>query len=335
MRITQELLHRIARDTVKARKRSEPDILAAYLIGSVLTDEPLLGGTTDIDLVLVHKYQAPVERETIAVTREVSLDILHKRKDDFDHHRELRQDPWLGYPLTYNHILLADTDHWLEYIQSGVSADFHRSDNVLIRVRGMLNSAREGWFALNRNSLSDHTAWLRQYLSVLTSAANAVTGLIGPPLTTRRFLLSFTEQIEALGVPKLQAGLFGLLGLSNDVEKKLPNWIDAFESDLSKLTESSSLPPRLAPCRHPYYLDAIRAMIESGEAEAAIWPLLEIWLASRQAVPKPGENLKSWADFLQTLDLDEEHQDQKTSALDAYLDNIEQVIEDWAAIYGI
>ena len=335
MRITRELLHKIARDTVKARKRSEPDILAAYLIGSVLTEEPLLGGTTDIDLVLVHKYQVPVERETVAVTREVSLDILHKRKDDFDHHRTLRQDPWLGYPLTYNHILLADTDHWLEFIQAGVTAEFHRSDNVMVRVRGMLNEAREGWFALNRTVFSTHEAWLQQYLAVLTSAANAVTGLIGPPLTTRRFLLIFTEQIETLGVPKLQAGLYGLLGIGKEVEKKLSKWTDAFQTDLSQLSETPSLPVRLAPCRHGYYLDAIRAMGDSGEAEAALWPLLEVWLAVRQAIPHPDESLKAWNDCLQTLHLVEEHQSQKTAALDSFLDTVEQVIEDWNDLYGI
>lgn len=335
MRITQELLYKIARDTVKARKRSEPDILAAYLIGSVLTDEPLLGGTTDIDLVLVHKYQVPVERETVAVTREVSLDILHKRKDDFDHHRTLRQDPWLGYPLTYNHISLADTDHWLEFIQAGVTAEFHRSDNVLVRVRGMLNEAREGWLALNQNVFSDHEAWLQQYLSILASAANAVTGLIGPPLTTRRFLLSFTEQIETLGVPKLQAGLYGLLGISKAIEKKLPKWTDALQADLSQLPESSSIPVQFAPCRHAYYLNAIRAMVDSGETEAALWPLLEVWLAARQAIPNPDENQKTWTDCLQTLHLVEEHQSQKTTAMDSYLDTIDQVMEDWNNLYGI
>ena len=335
MRITRELLHKIARDTVKSRRRSEPDILAAYLIGSVLTDEPLLGGTTDIDLVLVHKYQAPVERETEAVTHEISLDIFHKRKDDFDHHRELRQDPWLGYPLTYNHILLADTDHWLEFIQAGVTAEFHRSDNVLVRVRSMLNDAREGWFALNQNAFADQAAWLQQYLSVLTSAANAVTGLIGPPLTTRRFLLSFTEQIETLGVPKLQAGLYGLLGISKETEKKLPKWTDAFQADFAQLSEVPGLPARLAPCRQAYYLDAIRAMADGGEADAALWPLLKIWLAVRKAIPNPDKNLKVWTDSLQTLHLAEEHQTQKTAALDAYLDTIEQVIEEWNELYGI
>ena len=334
MRISQEMLQKIARDTVKSRQRSEPDIMAAYLVGSVLTNEPLLGGTTDIDLVLVHKYQAMIEREVVPVTREVSLDIIHKRKDDFDQYRELRHDPWLGYPLTYNHILLLDTDHWLEFIQSGVTAGFHRSDNVLIRVRGMLDSARQGWFALNKNDFPDHIAWLQQYLAILTLAANAVTGLIGPPLTTRRFILDFSAQVETLGVPNLQAGLFGLLGISKKVEKSLPKWIEALKADLLLASEIPACPVRLAPCRYAYYLDAIGAMVENGEFEAALWPLFTIWLDLREILHDANKGLKPWTDFLLTLQLVEEHQSQKTMALDSYLDTVEQVIEDWVDIYG-
>lgn len=334
MRITQKLLHKIAQDTVKSRKRSEPDLLAAYMIGSVLTKEPLLGGSTDIDLVLVHKYQVTVEREFIPVTREISLDILHKRKDNYNHHRSLRQDPWLGYPLTYNHILLADTDHWLEFIQAGVTADFHRPDNVLFRVRSLLDRARDGWFVLNQNAFPNHTAWFQQYLSVLALAANAVTGLIGPPLTTRRFILDFTKQVQNLGVLNIQAGLYGLLGITKKVEKSLTKWIDAFESDLSKAPDSA-LPLELAPCRHDYYMSAIRAMAESGNYEAALWPLLTTWSDVRAALPDPEEQSKPWMDCLQTLHLVEANQTEKTEALDSFLDTIEQVIEEWVEIYGI
>ncbi len=100
MRMTYDLLHKYARDTIKMRERSEPDLHAAYLIGSLLGDDPFLGGAADIDLVLVHRFQIPTEREMIPLTPEVSLDIRHTLKEDYEPHRKLRQDPWLGYPLT-------------------------------------------------------------------------------------------------------------------------------------------------------------------------------------------------------------------------------------------
>ena len=69
MRITDDLLHKLAIDAVKTRSRTEPDIHAAYLTGSILTDDPLLGGATDVDIVLVHRYTLTTEREVEAIRR--------------------------------------------------------------------------------------------------------------------------------------------------------------------------------------------------------------------------------------------------------------------------
>ena len=53
MRVTRESLIRIAKETAQERAYNDKNIIAAYLIGSLLTEDPLLGGVTDIDLVLV------------------------------------------------------------------------------------------------------------------------------------------------------------------------------------------------------------------------------------------------------------------------------------------
>ena len=54
MRITRETLLKIAKDTVTQQVRSRHDLVSVFLIGSLLTDDPLLGGTTDIDLIFIH-----------------------------------------------------------------------------------------------------------------------------------------------------------------------------------------------------------------------------------------------------------------------------------------
>ncbi|MFN2302685.1 MAG: hypothetical protein ACK2TV_03045, partial [Anaerolineales bacterium] len=196
MRFTRSILHQYAQETVRQRERTEPDLHAAYLVGSLLDPEPLLGGTTDIDVILVHKYQAPVERETLAITPEVSLDLFHRTRNDYEQHRQFRRDPWMGYPLTFNHILLFDTDHWLEFIQASVSAEFHRVDNVLARVNTLSSTARASWFTLIQNTTLPHQEWLRNYLEILSLAAIAIAGLIGAPLTTRRFLVTVKVSCE-------------------------------------------------------------------------------------------------------------------------------------------
>ena len=65
MRITRETLLKIARDTAAQRARASRDILCIYLTGSLTTDQPLLGGVTDIDLIIVHGSEPPVEREVL------------------------------------------------------------------------------------------------------------------------------------------------------------------------------------------------------------------------------------------------------------------------------
>ncbi len=335
MRITQELLHKFARETVKQRQRSEPDLHAAYLCGSVLSEFPLLGGVTDIDLVLVHKYQVPVERETIGLTNDVSLDIDHKRQEDFENPRHLRQAPWMGYPLTYNHILLFDTDHWLEFVQASVSSDFHRPDNVLARVNLFLSEAREQWFSLIQTPSETHTAWLHRYLEILALAANAIAGLIGPPLTTRRFLTSFNQRTHTLGVPNLIAGFFGLLGFSDQERGSLARWVEGLDADFDHLLETSVPPAHLTACRQPYYLEGIKALMEYETPDQALWPLLRIWTDIHLSMTKPSPSLEVWQGCLKSLNLTEEQSSQKATALDAYLDTLEVNIESWAEAYGI
>jgi hypothetical protein len=335
MRVTQELLHKYAKETVNQRQREEADLHAAYLIGSVLGDSPLLGGTTDIDLVLVHKYQAPVARETLGLTAEISLDILHKRQEDYDQHRQLRQDPWMGYPLTHNHILLFDTDHWLEFIQASVSANFHRPDNVLARVNFFLNSAREGWFSLVQSPPETHLDWLHQYLEILSKAANAISGLIGPPLTTRRFLMTFDHRANALGVPNLITGFLGLLGFSEDSRESIDAWINGFEVDFGHLQETAIPPIHLKACRQRYYLDGIRVLSQEDPPDPAIWPLLRTWLDLHRTLPKSSPGQEIWEGLLTSLNLTKDQTAQKAEALDAYLDTLEINIESWAESYGI
>lgn len=334
MRITQNLLNKFAKETVKQRQNDEPDLHAAYLTGSILSEQPLLGGSTDIDLVLVHKYQAPIERETKALTREVSLDIIHKKQEDYEPYRPLRQDPYMGYPMTQYHIRLFDTDHWLEFLQASVSADFHKSENVLARVNSLSNSARKNWFMLIQSPLESHLSWLSLYMQSLSLAANAVCGLIGSPLTTRRFMMTFRERVEDLGVPNLFAGLSGLLGCSEEIEGYLSDWVEQLDLDYKSLHGLSNLPPHLSSCRHAYYIDALRSLAQSGDAQVSLWPLLRVWLDVQLLTEQSSRDTQTWENCLSELHLTEDQAAQRAEALDAFLDTIEVVIETWTKKYS-
>ena len=83
MRITRDLLINTAKETVKRATYGSHDLLCVYITGSLIYPEPLIGGTTDIDLVYIHSVDAPVKREIVPLTDEYHLDIAHLHQSSF------------------------------------------------------------------------------------------------------------------------------------------------------------------------------------------------------------------------------------------------------------
>ena len=81
MRLTRETLIKIARDAANQRARVSRRIVCIYLTGSVLGDTPLLGGTTDIDLIVIHDSDPIQPREVVRMSDEIHLDIGHYSQD--------------------------------------------------------------------------------------------------------------------------------------------------------------------------------------------------------------------------------------------------------------
>ena len=96
MYITRASLIRVARETVQKNTLSDPGLVAAYLTGSLRTDNPFLGNATDIDIVFVHAGEPKIHREILALTPEIHLDIVHNPRSLYDKPKELRIHPWLG-----------------------------------------------------------------------------------------------------------------------------------------------------------------------------------------------------------------------------------------------
>ena len=84
MRVTRESLIRIAKETAQQRAFNDRGIIAAYLSGSLASDEvdPLLGGTTDIDVILVHADEPVNRREFVKLTPDFHVDISHRVKTE-------------------------------------------------------------------------------------------------------------------------------------------------------------------------------------------------------------------------------------------------------------
>jgi hypothetical protein len=328
MRINRGSLLKIAQDTVSRQARNDPGIVSAYLCGALLEESYLLGGTADIDLVFIHLSDIPAKREIVRLTDEVHLDIAHHLQKDYEQTRLVRAHPWLG-PSIYNCQPLYDVGHFLDFVQASVRGQFDRPDTILGRARSQAEHARQIWFSLQALSNQTSAKEVELYLRAVSHAANAVAALSGPPLTERRFLLNFRGRAEAIGRSGLYAGLLGLLGALNVERETLQSWLPVWRQAIEALPQPVAL-PRLHPDRKMYYLKAFEAMLGQEEYGVVLWPLLNTWTQAISLLSPEAPQQESWSVVLKKLGLGGKEFGDRVSALDAYLDLVEETLEDWA-----
>lgn len=328
MRINRNTLLKIAEDTIARRVRTKRGILSAYLCGSLLGEDYLMGGTADIDLTFIHIDTAPQEREIIRLTDEIHLDIAHYAQRDFRDPRELRIHPWLG-PTIFDCQILHDPQHFMDFTQASVRGQFHNSTYVLSRCRKRIQSARQIWMGFYTD-LPDEPGVVEvaAYIRALENAANAVTSLSGPPLAERRLLLEFPKRAEAVDRPGLYPGLLGLLGAPNVDRDTIRKWLPAWQRAVEGIPVTD-VPPRLNPYRLVYYRRAFKDTLDGEQPMAVLWPLLRTWTLAVSCDPQDSETTGAWREACTQLGLLGVGFSERVEALDAYLDLVEETLEAW------
>jgi predicted nucleotidyltransferase len=333
MRINLEILQKIARDTVSKRTRTERDLLAVYLHGSLLTGDPLLGGAADIDLFFIHNNSREAEREIVEMTEEVHLDISHHPRSLYTQPRHLRIHPWLG-PLVYDCKILYDPQHFMDFTQASVRGQFNQPDNIMARARSLEEHARQIWFSLHNAPQAEGIEALNDYLRAVVHAANAVAVLSGSALAERRLLLEFPRRAEAISYPGLYPGLLGLLGGPTVDAATLRDWLPAWRSAYQSIPDISR-PAGLHPARLVYYYQAFNALLSGPQPLAVLWPLLVTWTETAALLPPDSPACSAWQEAAVHLGLFGPAFTQKVTALDAFLDTVDETLETWAQNNGI
>lgn len=334
MRVTKDTLLRIAKETVQQRAYSDKKIIAAYLIGSLLTDAPFLGGLTDIDLVFVYAEQPPRKREIIPLPGDFHIDITFHAPQEYDPPRDLRTNPWLGYEI-YAPQLLYEREHFFEFVQAGVRAGFvfEQPVNVLKRCHNLLTHGRQIWMDLQIAAGEPGPKQIFKYLKSILHAVNAIGELTGGPLPERRFLLEFPARAEAAGTVGSAAGLLGLLGAPRIDTATLVGFLPHWQADFLTAGKDPASDPRLHPARQAYYHKAFEAMLGSGHSEAILWPLLQTWTMA--ACVLPAEKTSAWQEACASLGLLGSDFEERVAALDSYLDQIDELLEKHATTNGL
>ncbi len=334
MRITRETLLKIAKDTVTQQVRTRHDLVSVFLIGSLLTDDPLIGGTTDIDLIFIHDRQPEIPREIVRMSPEITLDIAHHSQADYNQPRHLRLHPWIGPAIRDSHIVFYDTQHWFEFTQASVSSQFSLPENVYGRAQQGADQARQIWLEMQMNHEQPALA-IYHYLQVLELSSNAVARLAGSPLTERRFLVNFPERSRAINQPGLPHILLELIGSDLVEPGQIKTWLPAWQSAYQSMQGQGDCPIRLHAERLLYYERAIESLLSSDVPMTALWPLLTTWSEIIHCLPYNSNLLPDWQKVCQQLHLDADHLEEKINRLDGYLDTIEEILDAWAKSNGI
>jgi hypothetical protein len=334
MRITRDLLLSTAKDTVKRETFSSNDIVCAYLTGSITREDPLIGGTTDIDLIYVHSLEVPHKREIIPITDDFHLDIAHLSQSFFSQPRKLRSDAWVGSFICHYPIVLHDSSHWFDYVRSGVFAHFFQPNNIIQRVKPFIETARRGWIALLNQQNSVDQGFVQPYLKIIKNAANAVACLTSTPLTDRRFLIDFPQAAQGINMPGLEGGLVDLIMPTEPIEPDWNIWMGNWNTAFSSLQQIDNQPLSFSICRRSYYEKAILGL-KDDNSQAALWLLIWTWSLMASRLTRNNSSQKGYEDLLTQLMLDADHFSERLAGLDQFLDAVEESIEVWQAAAGI
>lgn len=322
MRVTREILIDLAREEAERRGQIE-DVLSGYLIGSVASGDPIIGGSADIDLVLIHRFEPARIREIVPLSNDIHLDITHHSSEVYGYPPDLRIDPWIG-PSMCEPIFLYDPDHFFERAQAGVRGQFYRSDHTHTRSLAFLNRAREA-----KPDITTNPAWVTQYLTSAMEAANALATLGGFPIAGRSMSILLKSRLLELEFEDSWIEFQSLFGGNELQEELIAGWIDAWEAAFDAVSHHDLM---FNPVRKNYYLKSFLSFIDMGNAKEIVWSLVTTWgnaIKILHEVGEDGQFYNGWESALEHFRLSPDDRAARDNDLENFLDHVEEVLEGW------
>jgi hypothetical protein len=330
MRITRETLLNLAREHSAKLSSKDRGLVCVYLTGSLLKDDPFIGGITDIDLVCVHDRTVSVPREIVRINADVHLDIAHYTQESFAPARKLRLDPWIGGALESAALSLQDSTHWFDLTRSTAVSQFLQPANVAGRSQKFLGLARQNWQALVDGTIPQGIKRVLALLDVVRFTANAVAVLNGMPLPLRRMFIDLPGRATAAGLPNLTGELVGAFTSEDVTDEHWAPWMTGLGAAFESLANLPTFPASIHPNRRNYFEKAIHSLQEERPA-AAVWILLDVWTMAAAALPKADPVYKEWQTLCHTLRLESKHFPTRLEALDSALDQVEEVVDHFSS----
>lgn len=334
MRVTSEVLLKIAQDYIQQQTRRSNTLLAAFVHGAALLESPLLVGTGDIDLFLIYNEAIPESRQVLRVTDEIHLDIASYPRHAFHQTRQIRVHPWFG-PGISNCKILYDPQHFLDFLQASVRGQFTSPDYIFARAQSLVENSRQIWLEYQSGIPESTPHEMQKYLMAVSQATNAIASLSGTPLTERRFLIEFPQRAQSVGQSELLFGsLLGLLGTSQVNPPTITTWLREWRVAFDAVPEERR-PASLSIHRLQYYQQFFEAFLETGRYALIIWPLWRSWTKAAACLPENAPERTTWRTAGEHLGLFGDAFAAKIDALDTYLDLVEEILKTWAQNNGV
>jgi hypothetical protein len=334
MRITKDSMLRLARDTAAISANQDRSIICIYLTGSVVTEDPFIGGSTDIDLFYVHTNKPEITREIRYLSDDVSLDIAHIEQVRFQQPRHLRADAWLGPFLCAKPKVLYDTQHWFEFTEASVAAQFYRPEYVLERARPLASAARQTWMEFHLVQPEVNPMNILRYLQAVENAGNAIALLSGSALPARRFMMDIDNRLVKVKRSDLIAKFNSLVLPPNMSDLDWTQWITGWEPVMIQAAQMKACPSSMSAPRRNYYTKAVNALSDDRPAAAA-WLMLNSWTRAISLLPSESSFQQNWklacGTFLQVNESFRPIWEQ----LDDLLDSVEETLDTFVAENGL
>lgn len=326
MRITRDILLTQARENAAKLAAKDRGVICIYLAGSLLLEDPLIGGITDIDLICVHDRPVEKRREVIRLSTDINLDLAHYEKEEFEPSRKLRTDAWIGGGFETVPLVLHDALRWYDFTRASATAQFWRPENIAARARSFLVPARKTWSDLQDEAIPQGIKRTTAYLRALRDAANGIIVLSGTPQPIRRLLVELPSRALQAGLLDFAGEFISLFTSSEVSDEKFSAWVTGYASIFEESKEIKNFPAQLQPFRRPYYEKAIVSIYPDHPA-AALWIMLQTWTKTAAFLPKTGEAYKSWQSLCRDLEVDTRNLPQRLEPLDHLLDRAEEAVD--------
>ena len=326
MRITRDILLDHARERTALLTAQDRGIICVYVSGSLLQEDPLIGGITDIDLICIHDRPSKTKHEIIRLNPDINLDVAHYEQEDFEPARKLRTDAWIGGWLENVPLVLYDALRWYDFTRASATAQFWKPDNIAARVRSFLVPARKTWTDLTEGVVPQGISRTFAFLTALRNSANAIAVITGAPLAERRLVHELPARANAAGLPFFSADFVQLFTSNAVTDENFAAWVNSYHQLFDYLKENENIPVSLQPCRRTYYENAIRALYPVNPA-GAIWLMFYTWTKAANVLPKDSPSYKNWQSLASQLELDSENLPARLAAFDPLLDSMEDMTD--------